>query len=195
MPMFNCKTCNKSFNGRVKKDRINRYCSNICSYESKIKDKIKKICITCNSEYILKFQCYKNRKFCSSKCVRYQGPTEILGLYRKNRGFWKNSSDEEKFERMKEMYNQLVIKTDDCWGWKRKPFATGYAPILANKGKTMNAHRFSWIMHFGKIPNKLFVLHKCDNRICTNPEHLFLGTHKDNMNDMKIKGRTRKAKL
>lgn len=56
-------------------------------------------------------------------------------------------------------------------------------------GKRHLAHRFSWIIYFGSIPNGLHVLHHCDIPKCVNPEHLFLGTQSDNMNDMHSKGR------
>jgi hypothetical protein len=58
----------------------------------------------------------------------------------------------------------------------------------------MTAHRASWIIHNGKIPNGLFVCHKCDNKKCVNPDHLFLGTQKDNMKDKISKGREARGK-
>lgn len=53
----------------------------------------------------------------------------------------------------------------------------------------MKAHRASWIAYRGEIPDNLWVLHRCDNRLCVNPEHLFLGTARDNTQDMIKKGR------
>ncbi len=66
---------------------------------------------------------------------------------------------------------------------------SGYA-LVKYKRSTTGAHRISWMVHYGEIPEGLCVLHKCDNRLCINPQHLFLGTHKDNTNDMIEKDRS-----
>ena len=60
-------------------------------------------------------------------------------------------------------------------------------------GRSMNAHRASFLLFNGEIPDKLFVCHRCDNPSCVNPKHLFLGTSKDNNQDRSNKGRTQKS--
>lgn len=75
-----------------------------------------------------------------------------------------------------------------CWEWIGAPGSGGYGQRRF-EGKPTGAHRVSWIMENGPIPNGLWVLHKCDNPPCVRPDHLFLGTHVDNMVDMTAKGR------
>jgi len=81
------------------------------------------------------------------------------------------------------------IDLDDCWEWKANK-RNGYGRIYFD-GRLHTAHRISWIIHFGEIPDKLKVLHKCDNPSCVNPYHLFLGTQEDNVHDMCNKNRNK----
>ncbi len=79
-----------------------------------------------------------------------------------------------------------VEKSHSCWFWIGRRITTGlgYGQIDLSKKKAILAHRASYEINIGKIPERLCVLHKCDNPICVRPSHLFLGTQKDNVRDM-----------
>jgi hypothetical protein len=79
-----------------------------------------------------------------------------------------------------------------CWIWLAAKSPQGYGHFFFN-GRVDKAHRASWEIHNGAIPDDLMVLHKCDNPRCVNPEHLFLGTHQDNADDKMRKGRHTEA--
>lgn len=82
-----------------------------------------------------------------------------------------------------------VVKTEDgCWGWDGHVGTGGYGWFNA-EGRHHKASRFSYRLHHQRDPGHLFVLHRCDNPPCVRPDHLFLGTHRDNMIDMTRKGR------
>jgi len=86
---------------------------------------------------------------------------------------------------------EKVEKTDNCWLWKAFKNKRGYGKIGVGSGVSANATRVSWVMHHGEIPEGMFICHKCDNPSCINPDHLFLGTRQDNVNDMMLKKRSR----
>ncbi len=77
---------------------------------------------------------------------------------------------------------------EECWIWHGGLFSNGYGQFRWGRRK-VKAHRFIWQLLFGPIPQGKIICHTCDNPKCVNPNHLFLGTHKDNTQDMLKKGR------
>lgn len=121
----------------------------------------------------------RRKRYCSLYCVRQR------------------KSYTDTAESIRERFFANVAKGDGCWEWTGSMHlddaTKGYGTFFV-RGHTAKAHRVSWELHFGAIPkgeghHGICVLHKCDNRKCVRPDHLFLGTHKDNMEDMARKGR------
>lgn len=80
--------------------------------------------------------------------------------------------------------------SDGCWEWQGSRSGYGYGTMKI-AGAVVYAHRFSWELHFGLIPPRMFVCHHCDNPPCVRPDHLFVGTATDNARDRNAKGRDR----
>ena len=135
--------------------------------------KIEKPCLFCGKLLLTspRFIVAGRGKYCNSVCFHAtitKTPLEIL---------WEH-----------------VSKTDGCWEWIGRRNKKGYG-LATNSGRLLcsgnvvKAHRLSWFIHNGPIPEGMLVLHRCDNPPCVRPDHLFLGTHQDNLLDSMSKGR------
>ncbi len=91
--------------------------------------------------------------------------------------------------KLEDRFWSKVQKTDNCWLWLGSVLKCGYGSFKLN-GHTVRAHRIAWMLTYNSIPEGELVCHHCDNGLCMNPEHLFLGTQKDNIRDMITKGRS-----
>jgi len=132
-------------------------------------------------------------KWCSNSFIYCDKSSYGIYCSNKCKGFNQRLTEDKKIEKIKTDYNKFVIKQRECWNWKGPISTPGYGQIRFGsiKPNRIDAHRASWIIHKGEIPKNIFVCHTCDNRICTNPDHLFLGTLKDNIRDMNNKKRNK----
>lgn len=96
------------------------------------------------------------------------------------------SSDDLKL-RIRGRY--VVDPSTGCWNWTASTIGKGYGQCNVRHLKERYAHRVSYQAFKGEIPDGIDVLHTCDNKLCVNPRHLFLGTKEDNAQDMKAKDR------
>lgn len=124
-------------------------------------------------------------------CTR---PCKARGLCATHYQAWTRirRADESVSNKEVESFWSKVATNDDCWWWMAAVGDDGYG-FLSVRAYPVKAHRFSWKLHFGEIPNGMCVCHRCDNKICVRPEHLFLGTTQDNTADRDAKGRQTKG--
>lgn len=88
-------------------------------------------------------------------------------------------------------FERLLVTGNGCWDWAGALNSKGYPVFYYGRKNRFLAHRFSWTLYCSPIPEGEQVLHRCDNPVCVRPSHLFIGTQKDNVQDMLKKGRHR----
>ena len=98
--------------------------------------------------------------------------------------------EQSRWTPLSERFWAQVLKTDGCWLWTGRRDGVGYGTITHGR-RRIGSHRLAYELQVGPIPSGLWVLHRCDVRLCVRPDHLFVGTHTDNMRDCVSKGRHR----
>ena len=180
-----CQFCGNKFHS-IKAKYCSRKCANTVAgqisgkikHEKRILNSPKNICQLCGKEYIVKSCDQKGTKYCSRKCAN-------TAISRKNAKIKK-----EKYSSKEYLMSKIQIdKKTGCWNWKGSRHKQGYG-TKAFAGKRIKTHRLFYEIFIGKIPERICVCHKCDNPPCCNPDHLFIGTYKDNMQDMIKKNRS-----
>ena len=125
--------------------------------------KVKFACDECGKVFIVTENEAKDRRFCSATCAA--DAVDIpLGVRFNSR--WKESAT-------------------GCWEWQGRTNADGYGTIRDGERNAL-AHRVGYTLYKGEMPKGLLACHKCGNRLCVNPGHLYAGTHEDNMRDLAI---------
>lgn len=147
----------------------------------------KKNCDICGKEFEYNDTRRKSARCCSLGCLGKIGSKSRI---EKRRREWETGGISQYLNDLKIKLEKHTTKTDKCWTWNRSKNKQGYGSLM-HRCKVWKVHRASYIAYKGEIPDGLQVLHTCDNPSCVNPDHLFLGTNLDNVNDRVKKGRTK----
>jgi hypothetical protein len=161
-----CIICSKPYEIKASEDSVRRCCSWECMSKSRER-KVKQICKGCGKEFFVIPSFVGHIAYCSKSCK--SDP---------ERRYWKNVRKGEN--------------ENDCWIWIGPTDSRGYGSLKIGES-IKSTHRIAYEWEYGPIPSGMLVCHHCDNPPCVNPKHLFLGTHQDNVDDMKSKSRDAKG--
>lgn len=134
------------------------------------------ICAICKTIFHVKLSHVSLRKTCSKAC-------DSVNRSRRMTGIEKPKIDPQI------RFLSKIEKTSTCWIWKGARFANGYGVFSFSHSRNMKAHRFSYEIYKGPIPSGKLVCHSCDVKLCVNPDHLWIGTQKENIRDCMNKNR------
>lgn len=143
-------------------------------------------CFVCGKEFSVIPSRKDKAKTCSLKCWNsHQASLKKPPVERR----YRKTRDGRKITAQEKIEERSSIKENGCIEWNLKINRSGYAS-MQHDGKSWLVHRLVWTFKHGEIPEGMCICHKCDNRKCINIDHLFIGTHADNMQDMAQKGRS-----
>lgn len=157
-----------------------------------------KNCEQCKNEFFPRKDKISKARFCSRMCL-YKATGSItknvwINRYEK----WSKESREIYIPIMKESFERFINRDQECWLWtgsgKGNNRTLNYGSFYF-RGKDLIAHRASYVIYKGEIPDDMLVLHSCDIPRCVNPDHLWVGTYLDNERDKVAKGRHKGEKL
>jgi HNH endonuclease len=171
-----CLKCSNDF--RHPPSRIRKYCSKICYSKADRSRAVRFECLHCGIEF--KRPLYYVGIFVSKYCSR-------ICRVKANRV---PKNEQQIMNIMMKSYEKFVIRNEDgCWDWSGSKNKYGYGRVASGRSKDIGIHRAAWIIHNGEIPNGLWVLHHCDNRLCSRLDHLYLGNAQQNSLDAKNRNR------